>query len=60
MRGMRGWNRNMGDGYVGNLGGNAENAQNQCGDAGNQGGNLGIAVEMTQNSSGIDKSGEKS
>ena len=60
MRGMRGWNRNMGDGYAGNLGGNAENAQNQCGDEGNQGGNLGIAVEMTQNSSGNDKSGEKS
>ena len=39
-------------GYVGNLGGNAENAENQCGDTGNQGRNLGITVEMTLNSSG--------
>ena len=31
-------------GYAGNLNGNAENAQNQSGDAGNQLGNLGITV----------------
>ena len=42
-------------GYAVNLGGNAENAQNQCGDAENEDGNLGIAVVMTKNSSGIDK-----
>ena len=42
-------------GYAGNLDGNAESAQNQCGDGKNQGGNLGIAVEMAQNSSGNDK-----
>ena len=43
------WNENMGNqrGIAGNLGGNAENAQNQCGDAEDQSGKLGIAVEMT-------------
>ena len=41
--------------YARSLGGNAENAENQCGDAVNQGGNYGIAVEMTQNSSRNDK-----
>ena len=33
--------------YTETLGGNPESAQNQCGDAGNQMGNLGIALEMT-------------
>ena len=48
--------------YAGNLGENVDNAENQCGNAGNQGGHLGIAVGMTQDSSGNDKSkcGEKS
>ena len=32
-----------------------KNAENQSGDAGNQNGNLGIAVEITQNSNGNDK-----
>ena len=43
------WNENVGNqrGIAGNLGGNAENAQNQCGDAEDQSGKLGIAVEMT-------------
>ena len=34
-------------GYAGNLEENIKNAQNLCGDAANQGGNLGILVEMT-------------
>ena len=41
--------------YTETLGGNPESAQNQCGDAGNQMGNLGIALEMTWNCSGNDK-----
>ena len=41
--------------YTGNLDGNPESAQNQCDDAGNQMGNLGIALEMTWNCSGNDK-----
>ena len=40
---------------VWNLHGNAENAGNQGGDKENQGGNLGIAVEMKQESNGNDK-----
>ena len=32
-----------------------KNEGNQCGDAGNQAGNLSIAVEMTSNSNGNDK-----
>ena len=49
MREMRGieWEWGNQCGYTGNVGGNAEDAQNQCNDAENQGGNLGIAVEMT-------------
>ena len=43
------------DGYTGNLGGNMENGENQCYGAGNQGGNLGRAVKMTQNNSENDK-----
>ena len=38
------WNQRR---YARSLGGNAENAENQCGDAVNQGENYGIAVEMT-------------
>ena len=37
---------------MGNLGGNTKNVGNQGGDAGNQGRNLSIAVEMTWNSNG--------
>ena len=40
---------------VWNLCGNAKNAGNQGGDVENQGGNLGIAVEMKQESNGNDK-----
>ena len=40
---------------MGNLGGNTKNVENQGGDAGNQGGNLSIAVEITWNSNGNDK-----
>ena len=43
------WNGNVGNqcGYARNLGGNPENMVSQWGDAGNQGGNLSIAVELT-------------
>ena len=41
---------------VWNLGGNAKNAGNQGDDVENQGGNLGIAVEMKQESNGNDNS----
>ena len=37
------------------MGGNAKNAGNQDSDVENQGGNLGIAEEMTQESNGNDK-----
>ena len=37
------------------MGGNAKNAGNQGGDVENQGGNLGIAEEMTQEDNGNDK-----
>ena len=37
------------------MGGNAKNAGNKGGDVENQGGNLGIAEEMTQESNGNDK-----
>ena len=37
------------------MGGNAKNAGNQGGDVENQGGNLGIAEEMTQEGNGNDK-----
>ena len=48
-------------GYAGNLIEDARNMGNKLNDTGNQDGNLGIAVEMTQNSSGNNKkSGEKS
>ena len=40
---------------VWNLGENAKNAGNQRGDVQNQGGNLGIAVEMKQEGDGNDK-----
>ena len=40
---------------AGNLGKNTKNMRNQGGDAGNQGGNLSIAVEITWNSNGNDK-----
>ena len=42
-------------GYAGNLGGNAENAQNHYEEASKLGKNVGIAVEITWNSSGNDK-----
>ena len=38
-----------------NLGGNTTNVGNQGGDAGNQAGNLSVAVEITWNSKGNDK-----
>ena len=38
-----------------NLSGNTKNVGNQGGDAGNQGGNLHIAIETTWNSNGNDK-----
>ena len=41
--------------YAGHTGGNAKNKESQCGNARNQGGNLGIRVEMAYNSSGNDK-----
>ena len=48
-------------GYAGNLVEDAKNMGNKCSDTGNQGGNLRIAVEITQNSSvNNKKSGEKS
>ena len=37
------------------LGRNTKNVENQVGDAGNQGGNLSIVVEITWNSNGNDK-----
>ena len=37
------------------LGRNTKNVENQGGDAGNQGGNLSIVVEITWNSNGNDK-----
>ena len=40
---MRMWGISVG---VREMRGYTENAENLCGDAGNQGGNLGIAVEM--------------
>ena len=40
---------------VWNLGGNAKNAGNQGGDEQNQGGNLGIAVEVKYESNGYCK-----
>ena len=40
---------------MGNLGGNTKNVGNQGGDAGSQGGNLSIAVEIIWNSNGNDK-----
>ena len=40
---------------VWNLCGNAKNAGNQGGDVENRGGNLRLAVEMKQESNGIDK-----
>ena len=43
---------------VWNLGGNAKNAGNQGGDEQNQGGNLGIAVEVKYESNGYYKSKE--
>ena len=39
-------------GSAGNLDENAKNVSNQCDDVGNQGRNLSIAVEMTQNGNG--------
>ena len=42
-------------GNAGILGGNTKNVGNQCGDAGNQGRNLSIAVEITWNNNGNDK-----
>ena len=44
---------------VWNLGGNAKNAENQRGDVQNQGGNLGIVVEMKQESNENDKFKER-
>ena len=41
--GIRMWGISVG---VREMRGYTENAENLCGDAGNQGGNLGIAVEM--------------
>ena len=38
-----------------NLGGNTKNVRNRGGDAGNQGGNLSIAVEITWNNNENDK-----
>ena len=40
---------------AGNLIGNGKNVENQGGDAANEGGNLNMAVEMTQNNNGNDK-----
>ena len=40
---------------MGNLSGNTKNVGNQGSDAGNQSGNLSIAVELTWNSNGNDK-----
>ena len=40
---------------AGNLGGNTKNVWNQSGDAGNQGRNLSVAIEITWNSNGNDK-----
>ena len=49
---MRMWGISVG---VREMRGYTENAENLCGDAGNQGGNLGIAVEMAQTSNANDK-----
>ena len=51
------WNGNVGNeqGDAVNLGGNMEDAREQCDSAWNQVGNLGIAVEMTWSMSGNDK-----
>ena len=43
------------EGNAENKGGNGKNVVNQGGDAGNQGKNISIAVDMTQNSNGNHK-----
>ena len=52
------WDGNAGEenqrGNTGSLGRNTKNVVNQGGDAGSQGGNLSIEVELTWNSNGND------